>query len=196
MHTTSSTLTGLILCGGQGSRLGGVDKGLISLQGKPLVAHCIDKLRPQVDTLLISANRNHAQYAALGYALCPDLRPDFPGPLAGFEAGLAYTQSEWLVCTPCDTPNIPPDLAARLLDAARTQAAPAAYAHAGGRDHPVCCILHKSLLENLSQTLAQKQHRVLGWLQAIGAVRLDFGDDASPAFQNINTPAALEAYQP
>lgn len=132
-------ITGCLLAGGRGARMGGVDKGLQSFQGLPLALHALQRLAPQVGPLLINANRNTEAYAALGQPLgakvCADTLPDYPGPLAGFMAALAQCQTPWVLCVPCDTPLFPLDLAAKMIAAHEQSSATADIIIAHGWDH-------------------------------------------------------------
>ena len=114
------TITGVILAGGLGTRMGGADKGLQLFKGQTLVSHIAQRLAPQVDRLLINANRNTSQYADLGYPLISDLITGFAGPLAGLQAALSVADTEWVVTVPCDSPNLPLDLVSRLHAAKKT----------------------------------------------------------------------------
>ncbi|MEO8300073.1 MAG: molybdenum cofactor guanylyltransferase MobA [Burkholderiales bacterium] len=195
-------ITGLVLAGGAGQRMGGQDKGLLPYQGRPLVAHAIERLQPQVGTLLISANRHLADYAGFGWPLVQDgvNEPDIPsrraGPLAGLLAGLEACTTPWLLSVPCDCPRFPLDLAQRLgqalveADAALAIAATPATAQARAGRHPVFCLLHTRLREPLAAYLAAGGRRLEGWCvdEQRGAV-VEFADTA--AFDNLNTPADL-----
>lgn len=187
-------LTGLILAGGRGSRMGGCDKGLVVWNGRPLVTWVAERLRPQVGSLLLSANRSVDSYRALG--LIPLLDQDplaFRGPLAGIRQGLIACQTDWLLVSPCDTPIIPHDLAERLLRAVRKQNAMAAFpVSADGRSHPGHCLVHRSLLGLLDEWMGQNHGRLHTWLGAAGAVAVPFDDSA--AFQNLNTPDDLASF--
>ena len=188
-------VAGLILAGGQGSRMRGSDKGLVLLRGEPLVAHVARRLAPQVGPLLLSANRNADSYARYGRVVADDTDElgAWQGPLAGLAAGLtAAAPCEWLVVTPCDTPFLPADLAQRLIAAAQTAGAPLAYAVAGGQRHPACMALRASLLPALRDYLAAGERKVGLWQSRVGAVGTPF-DDAPGAFMNLNTPEELAA---
>jgi len=180
-------VTGLVLAGGRGSRMGGVDKGLQALEGEPLVRHAMRRLAPQVGALMINANRNLQAYAALGAPVWPDAQGDFAGPLAGFLAGLEHATSDWLVTAPCDTPRFPTDLVQRL--AAGIGAAPAAIAvtEEDGvlQRQPVFCLLRRDLREALARHLADGGRKIDRWLQEQGCAEVRF-DDAG-AFFNANT---------
>jgi molybdopterin-guanine dinucleotide biosynthesis protein A len=183
-------LHALILAGGRGSRMGGVDKGLQLLAGRPLVSHVIDRLAPQAGRVWISANRNLAAYAALGHEVLPDPAGlGFAGPLAGMLAGLnALPDDAWLLTAPCDCPHLPPDLAQRLFAAAQPHGL--AFAQAA-REHPTHALLHARLRAPLAAHLQGGGRAVLGWMhsQPHGVAR--FGDEA--AFANLNTLAELES---
>ncbi|MFY3133290.1 molybdenum cofactor guanylyltransferase MobA [Achromobacter ruhlandii] len=188
-------VAGLILAGGQGSRMRGSDKGLVLLRGEPLVAHVARRLAPQVGPLLLSANRNVDSYARYGRVVADDTDElgAWQGPLAGLAAGLAAAAScEWLVVTPCDTPFLPADLAQRLIAAAQAAGAPLAYAVAGGQRHPACMALRASLLPALRDYLAAGERKVGLWQSRVGGVGAPF-DDAPGAFMNLNTPEELAA---
>ena len=182
-----TSVSGLILAGGAGSRMGGADKGWIDWQGAPLIEHVIARLTPQVDRVSISANRNIERDAALAPVL-PDLRPDLPGPLAGIEAGLRAAPSGHLLVVPCDVPRLPTDLAARLLAAVGDTRMPA-FVTTPVREEPLFALLHTDLLPHLSATLDRDERRVLAWMRAIGAIAVQF-DDPAP-FANLNTPQSL-----
>ena len=115
---TADRVTGLILAGGRGSRMGGTDKGLQPLRGMPMAMHVLWRLAPQVIDVVINANRNLGAYEGFGRTVVPDASADFQGPLAGMLAGLPYCETEWMMVVPCDTPHLPTDLVARLLEAA------------------------------------------------------------------------------
>lgn len=189
---TRLSITGLVLAGGRGQRMGGLDKGLLLHAGRPLVQHALQRLAPQVARLAISANRRLDDYRALGHPVWPDRQPGFPGPLAGWQAALHEIDpaaTPWLASAPCDVPAFPADLVARLAEAAAQAGAPAAYAVAGDRAHPVFALLHASLRDPLDVTLAQGRLRVLDWLASVHALPVPFEDAA--AFANLNHPGDL-----
>ncbi|MBQ0929524.1 molybdenum cofactor guanylyltransferase MobA [Ideonella sp. 4Y16] len=191
-------ITGLILAGGRGSRMGGVDKGLQNHRGLPLAMHALLRLQPQVGAVLINANRNLSAYESMGAEVWPDAVPDYPGPLAGFLAGLEHCDTPWLLTVPCDTPHFPTDLAARLAQAAH--AANADVAMAATRDpdgtlqrQPVFCLLRASLLESLVQFIQSGQRKIDRWTDQHRHVEVVFEDAA--AFDNANTPEELRRLQ-
>lgn len=179
---------GLVLAGGRGLRMGGVDKGLQLLNGRPLVAHVIDRLAPQVQTLAISANRHLDAYAALGHPVLSDPPGiEFAGPLAGVLAGLqALPDDSWLLTVPCDSPHLPLDLAARLWAAAHTTGLAFAQAE---RTHPTHALLHTRLRGPLATHLLAGGRQVQGWMVAQPHGVAQFEDEA--AFANFNTLADL-----
>jgi len=169
--------------------MGGADKGLLPLAGRPLASHVIARLAPQVDALLISANRNLDAYRAFGHPVLTDASAEFLGPLAGLRAGLAACATPWLVCCPCDCPALPADLVARLRAAVGD--APLAVATVEGRMQPTFQLCRRELLPALDAFLAAGHRRVGGWCREMGAVEVAFPD--INAFRNMNNPADLLA---
>ena len=185
--------TGVVLAGGQGSRMGGVDKGLVAFRGRPLVAHVIERLRPQVDTILINANRNPEGYAAFGHPVISDEIEGFAGPLAGFERGLAHARTEFVATVPCDSPFLPPDLVARLRARLEAQSADLAFARTGGQPHPVFCLMRRSVHGSLRRFLATGERKIDRWTATLAMVEVSFDNEA--AFANINTAGELAALE-
>jgi len=184
-------VTGIVLAGGQGSRMGGVDKGLQPFMGRPMVAHAVERLAPQVDELLINANRNPQAYAALGHRVIADEIEGFAGPLAGFERGLAHARGELVATVPCDSPFLPRDLVARLRAALEREGAELAVAKTGAQAHPVFCLMRRALHPSLRDFLAGGQRKIDRWYAAHQVVEVAFDDEAD-AFRNINTREELE----
>lgn len=176
------SITGLILAGGQGSRMGGADKGWVDYRGHPLVAHVLARLAPQVGPLLISANRNLERYAAFAAPVLTDALPGYPGPLAGLHAGLSACTTPRLVCVPCDAPLFSADLVARL--SAALEWAPAAYAVTRVRRHPIFLACKRGVKDDLESYLMAGERRVGNWLERIGALAVEFEDEAE--FANFN----------
>lgn len=176
-------ITGLILAGGEGRRVGGADKGLLDYQGKPLVAHVIARFAPQVDRLLISANRNLSAYRAYGYPVVCDASAERNGPLAGIAAGLSVCETPWLAVVPCDCPTLPADLVERLR--AGAGAAPLAIAATRDGTQPTFLLCRRELLPAVEVRLAAGERRLMAWCREQGAVEVDFPDAA--AFRNLNT---------
>jgi len=192
--TLPQEITGLVLAGGRGSRMGGVDKGLQPYRGQPLVQHALQRLAPQVGALMINANRNLDTYAALGVPVWPDALADYPGPLAGLAAGLAHCRTPYLVSVPCDSPQFPADLVARLaatLAEHDAEIAMAAAVEDGSlRTQPVFCLLRAELLPSLLAFLRSGQRKVDRWTALHRCAVVNFDDAA--AFFNANTLADLQ----
>jgi len=186
MTAGRAPVAGVILAGGRGRRMGGQDKGWVIWQGRPLIEHVLERLLPQVDNVIISANRNLERYRALGYAVVEDNRVHggYAGPLAGMLAGLERATAGWVACVPCDAPVLPADLVARLLSAAIAAGGAPALAVSAGRRQPVFCLLPRALAPRLAQALAGGEHRPAVFLQGAGAREVWFDDE--PAFANIN----------
>jgi len=182
-------ITGLVLAGGRGARMGGMDKGLITYRDKPLFLHVLRRLQPQVATLLISANRNTEDYRRRAPVIGDADPAAFLGPLAGILAGMHAMTTDWLAVVACDLPQLPLDAVARL--AAGLDGAPAAFAAPPGRSHALVCLLHRSLAQRLGLDLAAGERRVGHWLQAIGARAVPFAD--AGGFINLNAGADLRA---
>ncbi len=191
-------ITGLVLAGGRGSRMGGVDKGLQNHLGMPLAMHALLRLGPQVGALMINANRNLGAYDSMGVPVWPDAQLDFPGPLAGFLAGLEHCETPYLVTVPCDTPNFPTDLVARLAAALEAEGAEIAIAATleDGRlqAQPVFCLMQADLLESLVAFTHAGQRKIDKWTGQHRCATVVF--DETDAFFNANTPAELQQMQP
>ena len=182
-------VTGIVLAGGQGRRMGGVDKGLQLLRGKPMVAWVLERLAPQVDELIINANQNLDAYRKLGHPVVSDAISGFAGPLAGLQAGLKAASHPLVVTAPCDSPFLPPDLVSRLCSSLKDN--DLAVAKTGDQAHPVFCLLKKSLYENLDAFLRDGGRKIDAWYGKLRHVEVPFDDEAE-AFRNINTPEELQ----
>ncbi len=186
-------ISGLVLCGGRGSRMGGVDKGLQLLGGAPLVQHALRRLQAQVGPLMISANRNLDVYAALGHPVWPDPLADYPGPLAGWLAGLQACSTRYMQTVPCDTPAFALDLVARLAQALRQADADIAMAvtveDGQTQRQPVFCLLKTTLQGSLRAYLESGQRKIDRWAAQQRFVEVPFAD--ASAFANANTMAEL-----
>lgn len=180
-----SDVTGLILAGGLGRRMGGRDKGLQPFRGKPMAAWAIERLAPQVDVLLINANQNLAAYAAFGYPVVPDRIAGFAGPLAGLHTGLLACETPLLVTAPCDSPFLPEDLVARLRAALEAAGADLAVARTGTQPHPVFSLVRREVLDGLTAFLEAGGRKVDAWYAALKVAEVPFADEI--AFANINT---------
>ena len=188
-----STLTGVVLAGGRARRLGGVDKGLLSVDGRPLIAWTLAALAPQVGPVLINANRHLERYATFGYPVITDSIPDYQGPLAGFLAGMRAARTDWILTLPCDAPRPPPDLAARLIAALVEQDAELAVATDGRRQQSVHALLPVALAEDLERFLVEGGRRVEDWQRSHRLALADFSDQPE-AFGNLNTPEELQRF--
>ena len=193
MQPRIQPITGIILAGGLGRRMGGVDKGLVAFDGRPMVAQVIARLAPQVDEILINANRNTEQYAAFGYRVFPDAIEGYAGPLAGLERGLAEARHDRVVTVPCDSPFLPAVLVSRLRDALDARNADLAVARTGDQPHPVFCLCKRSLHAHLEAYLARGGRKIDAWYATLKVVEVAF-DDQPDAFSNINTPEELSAH--
>ncbi len=184
-------ITGLVLAGGQGRRMGSVDKGLVVLQGQPMVRHVIDRFAPQVDEILINANRNIPAYEALGHPVIRDHIDGFAGPLAGLHAGLMHAEHPLVATVPCDSPFLPLDLVARLSRSLEAQHAALAVARTMDQPHPVFALVRRSLLPHLARFLETGGRKIDAWYASLKTIEVAFDDEAD-AFRNINTTAELE----
>jgi molybdopterin-guanine dinucleotide biosynthesis protein A len=188
-------VTGVVLAGGQGSRMGGVDKGLAAFRGRPMVAHVIERFAPQVGEILVNANRNVEQYARFGHRVIADEIAGFAGPLAGFERGLAHAAAPLVATVPCDSPFLPLDLVARLRKAMEEKSAQLAVAKTGAQAHPVFCLMRREVHASLAQFLAAGERKIDRWYARLAVVEVAFDDEAE-AFANINTRAQLAGLEP
>lgn len=190
----TADITGLVLAGGRGSRMGGVDKGLQPYRGQPLALHALRRLAPQVGPTMINANRNRSAYESFGAAVWPDAQADFAGPLAGFLCGLQHAQTPYLVTVPCDTPAFPEDLVARLaagLEAGDADLAMVRTVEAEGPAlQPVFCLLRTGLLDSLVGFMQAGGRKIDRWTAQHRVAEVEFDDAA--AFFNANTVAELK----
>jgi len=184
-------ITGLVLAGGQGRRMGSVDKGLIPLHGRPMVQHVLDRFRPQVDEILINANQHRAEYEAFGHPVLADAISGFAGPLAGLQVGLDRASFPLIATVPCDSPFLPADLVARLADALAERRADLAVARTFNQPHPVFALVRRSVLPHLTRFLEDGGRKIDAWYATLSAVEVGFDDEAD-AFRNINTADELQ----
>lgn len=189
-----SPITGVILAGGRGSRMGNVDKGLKLLRGKPMVQWVAERFAPQVAEVLINANQNIDKYQILGYKVIPDEIDGFPGPLAGLHRGLTEAAHDLVATSPCDSPFLPSDLIARLRAAMEKAGAELAVAKTGDQPHPVFCLCRKTVLPGLTGFLAGGGRKIDAWYAKLKVVEVMF-DDHADAFSNINTEEELRAFE-
>lgn len=184
-------ITGVVLAGGQGRRMGTVDKGLQLLRGKPMVQWVVGRFAPQVDELLINANQNVEQYQLLGYHVIPDAIAGYAGPLAGLHRGLTEAAHPLVVTAPCDSPFLPFDLVAQLKAALDANHAELAVARTGDQLHPVFSLCRKSVLPGLTAFLEGGGRKIDAWYARLKVAEVNFSDEA--AFRNINTREELAA---
>jgi len=183
-------ITAVILAGGRGMRMGGVDKGLMDYQGQPMIEHVLSRMTPQVDQVMINANRNLDRYKQYSIPVITDENDQFDGPLAGMQAGMRHAKNDWILSVPCDSPLLPLDLASRLSQAILTLQAlthpPAmlAIARSASGTHPVFCLMPRALVDDLDAFLQSGQRRVSAWQDRHPYVFVDFNDEQ--AFTNIN----------
>lgn len=190
----SEAIAGVILAGGLGRRMGGVDKGLQELRGKPLVQWAAERLAPQVDLLLINANQNAERYAAFGHPVVGDLVAGYAGPLAGLHAALSATTQPLVATAPCDSPFLPADLVSRLLAGLTAAGADLAVARTFDQPHPVFCLCRRRVLPHLGAYLAAGERKFERWYATLAAIEVAFDDEAE-AFENINTRDALSRFE-
>lgn len=183
-------ITGVILAGGEARRMGGGDKGLVELRGKPLVEHALAALSPQVNTVIINANRNRERYAAYGHPVIADSRQGFQGPLAGMLSCIEAAGTEFIVSVPCDSPLLPDDLVARLFRQLSEEEADVSVAHNGDRMQPVFTLMPTSLAPSMQAFLDGGGRKIDRWFEQHKLAVTDFSDKPE-CFRNINNPAEL-----
>jgi molybdopterin-guanine dinucleotide biosynthesis protein A len=206
MNITADDITGLVLAGGRGTRMGGIDKGLQNFNGTPLALHALLRLQVQVGHTMVNANRNLAAYESFGTPVWPDGLADYAGPLAGFLVGLERCETPYLMTVPCDTPLFPLDLASRLAEALEREGADIAMASGAEpqkdgsvqmRAQPVFCLLGADLLESLVRFTKDGGRKIDAWTATHKTVLVSFDreTDAREAFFNANTLAELHALE-
>lgn len=175
----------VILAGGQGRRMGGVDKGWTRFAGRPLIAHVLSRIQGQAGTVLINANRSLNAYRELGARVIEDREGGFQGPLMGIWSGLSAASTPWVVVVPCDTPALPMDLVARLRSGIGD--GDIAVAHDGERAHPVVALIRRALVDDLGEALAGGERKIDRWYARHAWCHVDFSDQPA-AFANLNSP--------
>jgi molybdenum cofactor guanylyltransferase len=201
MNAAADDITGVILAGGLSRRMGGGDKGMLDLAGKPMLGHVIDRLRPQVGRMVINANGDAARFAPFGLPVVADTVEGFVGPLAGVLAGMRWSATHapaarYVVTAPGDAPLLPADLVARLLDAVEDRPGAIALAKSGGELHPVVGLWPVALADDLQEQLGLGVRKVLHWTDLHGTVPVLFPMarvcrlELDPFF-NANTPQEL-----
>ena len=192
--TEDVRIAGVILAGGLGRRMGGVDKGLRLLRGKPMVEWVLERFEPQVDDVLINANQHLDEYSVFGCRVIQDQIAGFAGPLAGLHAALSATSLPLVATVPCDSPFVPTDLVARLKNALLQQRADMATARTLTQPHPVFCVCRRTVLPQLAAFLADGGRKIEQWHGTLATVEVNF-DDQVEAFSNINTPEELAHFE-
>lgn len=195
---TTDKITGIVLAGGKGRRMSsdgtGVNKALTPFNGQPMVAHVIERLRPQVGKLVLNINQDESLFASFGLPLISDAVTGYAGPLAGLHAGMSHADTDWIITAPCDSPFIPTDLVAQLSLAAQEQQAQLAVVSTGGRSQPVFTLVQRALTDNLAAFLAGGGRKIDAWYAPLSVAIVPF-DDAD-AFRNINTQEDLARFEP
>jgi molybdopterin-guanine dinucleotide biosynthesis protein A len=179
-------VTAVVLAGGEGRRMGGADKGLVEVAGRPLVAWVLERIAPQVDDILISANRSVQDYEAYGHPVLGDDLEGFHGPLAGIQRALRETRHELLLVVPCDVPLLPESLVEKLKQAMATTRSDIAMACVEDNCHPTVALMRTSVAQSLDDYLAAGRRKVGAWEESLNYVKVDFDD--AVAFTNANTP--------
>ena len=187
-------ITSIILSGGRATRMNCVDKGLVLLQKKPLIAHVIARLKPQVDEIFINANREIEQYRVFGFPVIQDEDADFIGPLAGFSLGLQHAKHDYVLTVPCDSPLLPLDLVERLYNGMAASRMDIACASSGGNTHPVFCLMKKSVLPSLLAYIESGERKVSAWQKSQQYIEVDCSD-CDETFTNLNTFEDLGALE-
>lgn len=192
--TPAFPVSAVILAGGRATRMGGDDKGWVPLAGRPLIEHVLARVRPQVDEVLINANRNQARYQRLAPVIC-DESDDYLGPLAGMRAGINAARHDWVLFVPCDGPGLPRDLMSRFRAALiEHPGSELVVAHDGSHLQPVVALLHRSLLPSLQRALAQGERKIACWFARHRMAVVSFVDEPD-AFTNLNSPSELADYE-
>jgi molybdenum cofactor guanylyltransferase len=190
----ASHITGVVLAGGRATRMGGVDKGLLQLAGRPMVEYVIEAFKSQVNNIIINANRNQEVYAAYGYPVISDLLGGFCGPLAGIASAMQYAHTPYIVTAPCDSPFVPGNLTQKLYHAMTTDQVEISVAHNGERLQPVFALLKCELLPSLLSYLNAGERKIDSWYARHTLAIVDFSDQ-SDAFININTAEEIKTIE-
>ncbi|OZA15641.1 MAG: molybdenum cofactor guanylyltransferase [Polynucleobacter sp. 24-46-87] len=195
---TSEHITGLILAGGRAQRMGGIDKGLIPFHGKAMIESAISRLKPQVSTILINANRSITKYSHYGYPVLMDETPDFSGPLAGFSVGLKHCKTPYLLTSPCDSPLLPTDLAKKMADQLEANDLELVFASSKEGDgkiwsQPVFCLMKSGLHDSLDAFLSKGDLKIDRWFKELRSGTVVF--ENPQVFANVNTPEELLALE-
>jgi molybdenum cofactor guanylyltransferase len=187
-------ISSIILSGGRATRMNGADKGLVLLKNKSLIAHVIERLKPQADKIFINANREIATYEAFCLPVLQDENAEFIGPLAGFSLGLQHAKHEFVLTVPCDSPLLPLNLVERLYSGMTASRMDIAVASSDGDTHPVFCLMKKNVLPSLTEYIASGERKVSTWQKSQKYIEVDFSD-CSDTFTNLNTFEDLAALE-
>ncbi|MGJ8620392.1 MAG: molybdenum cofactor guanylyltransferase MobA [Methylophilaceae bacterium] len=191
MDAPVASVSAVILSGGRATRMNGLDKGLVTLHNKPLIQHVVERITPQVNEVLINANRKIEQYQTFNLPILQDDNPNFIGPLAGFSLGLKHCKHDYLITVPCDSPLLPGNLAERLMKGLINHSADIAVAKSAGNNHPVFSLMNKSVLPSLLAYIEQGGHKVSTWQKSLQYIEVEF-NDCNEAFINLNTFEELD----
>lgn len=194
LNQYAEKVSAVVLAGGMARRMGGQDKGWVKLNGKPLIGHVLDKIKPQVERCLINANRSMDAYGSFGLPIVSDLEGDFQGPLMGMATGLHHAATDWVLFVPCDTPHLPDDLVVRMLKQAESAEAKIAVAHDGNRLQSVVALMRRDLLPSLQEALQNGERKVDRWFDLHVMTAVDFSDKPD-AFVNVNSRDDLAELQ-
>jgi molybdopterin-guanine dinucleotide biosynthesis protein A len=187
----TGNITGIILAGGQARRMGGQDKGLISLAGKPMIEYVIKSIEPQVDTIIINANRNQSLYEKYGFPVVADQIEGYCGPLAGMASGLEHATTPFVVTVPCDSPFIPDDLVHKLYSTLQHENAEICTIRSNGRLQPVFTLMKSELFNSILEFLNNGERKIDKWFDKHRLAIADFSDQPD-TFININSTEELE----
>jgi len=192
MTIDKNDITAVILAGGKGRRLEGQDKGLVNYKNKALIEHVIERIKPQVGSILINANRNQETYEKYGYPVINDEMSDYQGPLAGFASAMKFAKTDYILTLPCDGPSLPLDLVSKILLKLKDRAKDTiAVAHDGERMQPVHALIPVALIDSLETFLANGDRKIDLWYAMHEVVLVDFSDQPN-AFFNVNTRGQLD----
>lgn len=182
-----NNVTAVILAGGKGRRMGGIDKGLMQFNGIPMIEHVVKEIKTQCKKIIINANRHLDQYTSYQYPVISDDMSDFQGPLAGFSVALKLAETPFIITVPCDAPLLPPDYLPRMMDALLAQKADIAVVNDGERMQPVYALIKTTLADSLFQYLGKGERKIDLWYAQHNVIEVDFSNFKS-CFNNINTP--------
>jgi len=184
-------ITAVVLAGGQGQRMGGMDKGWVNFQGRPMIHHVLEQISPQVQSVLINANRSLEEYQSLGHQVVEDIEQGYHGPLMGMLTGLTHAKTDWVLFVPCDIPLLPKDVVEKLNEAVAKNDVDVAVVHDGERLQPVISLMRRSLLPSLDAWLAEGKRKIDRWYMQHRMVVVPF-DSPEEDFMNLNTQQEVQ----